>query len=46
VRLRAHRVPEEDEHVEAPRGDQRADLLVAAERAALEAGHGQVERVA
>jgi hypothetical protein len=43
MRLRAHRVPEEDQHVELAEGDERADLLVAAERAALEAGDRQVE---
>ena len=45
VRLRAHRIPEEDEHVELPRRDERADLLVSSEGTALEAGDGQVERL-
>src|SRR5579872_3718423 len=43
MRLRAHGVPEEDEHVKVTRSDQRADLLVTAERTALEAGDGQVQ---
>src|SRR5580658_7650659 len=46
MRLRAHRVPEEDEHVKVAGGDQRADLLVTAEWPALEAGDGQVHSVA
>src|SRR6202035_1507271 len=46
VRLRAHRIPEEDQHVEASRRDERADLLVAAEWAALEAGDGRAEALA
>src|SRR5487761_1138692 len=45
MRLRAHRVPEEDEHVKVTRSDQRADLLVTAEWPALEAGDGQVQAV-
>src|SRR4029077_326415 len=43
VRLRAHRIPEEDQHVEASRRDKRADLLVAGEWGAPEAGDGQDE---
>jgi hypothetical protein len=43
VRLRAHRVPEEDQHVEAAGGDQGADLLVTAQWSALKAGDWQVE---
>ena len=43
VRLRLQRIPEEDEDVELALRDERADLLVAAERAALEPGDGQVE---
>src|ERR1700683_342137 len=46
MRLWAHRVPEEDEHVKVAGGDQRADLLVTAEWPALEAGDGQVHSVA
>jgi hypothetical protein len=46
VWLRAHRVPEEDEHVQVAGGNQRADLLVTAERPALKAGDGQVQAVA
>jgi hypothetical protein len=38
VRLRLQRIPEEDQQVDVSLGDPRADLLVAAERAALEAG--------
>src|ERR1700722_8920441 len=45
MRLRAHRVPEENEHVKVTRSDQRADLLVTAEWPALEAGDGQVQAV-
>jgi hypothetical protein len=45
MRLRAHRVPEEDEHVQVAGGDQRADLLVTAQWPALEAGDGQVQAV-
>ena len=43
VRLRLERVPEEDHEVDAPLGDRRADLLVAAERAAEEARDRQAE---
>jgi hypothetical protein len=46
MRLCAQRVPEEDQHVELAQGDERADLLVAAERAAQEAGDRQLERLA
>jgi hypothetical protein len=42
VRMGLERIPEEDEHVELARGDERADLLVTAERAALEPGHLEV----
>ena len=36
VGLRLERVPEEDEEVDVARGDHRAELLVAAERPALQ----------
>ena len=37
--------PEEDQQVDVPLGDPRADLLVAAEQAGLETGHPDVELV-
>ena len=43
VRVRLERIPEEDHEVDAALGDRRAHLLVAAERAAQEAVHGQAE---
>ncbi len=46
VRLRLERVPEEDQDVDLALRDLGADLLVAAERAALQAGDRQPELVA
>jgi hypothetical protein len=41
--MRLERIPEEDQHVDLAIGDPGADLLVAAERAAAQAGHRQPE---
>jgi len=46
VRLGLKRVPEEDQQVDVTLRDLGADLLVTAQRAALEAGDGQAELVA
>ena len=46
MRLRLQRIPEEDEQVNLPVSDPGADLLVAAEWPALEAGHAQAELIA
>jgi hypothetical protein len=43
VRLGLERVPEEDHQVDAPLGDRRPHLLVAAERSGEEAGDRQAE---
>src|SRR5581483_2703716 len=43
VRVRREWVPEEDHEIDPALGDRRADLLVAAERAAEEPRDGQVE---
>jgi hypothetical protein len=43
--LRFQRIPEEDQQVDVPLDDPCADLLVAAERAALEAGDAEVQVV-
>jgi hypothetical protein len=45
VRLRVHGIGEEHQQVQVARRDQRADLLVAAERAALQAGDLQAELI-
>jgi hypothetical protein len=41
--MRLERIPEEDQHVDLAIGAPGADLLVAAERAAAQAGHRQPE---
>jgi len=41
--LRLQRIPEEDEQVDLAFSDARADLLIAAERPAAEAGDRQAE---
>ena len=46
MRLRLQRIPEEDEQVNLAVSDPGADLLVAAERPTLEAGHAQAELIA
>jgi hypothetical protein len=38
MRLRLQRIPEEHQHVDQTLGDLRADLLIAADRSAEEAG--------
>src|SRR5271166_10912 len=43
MRLRRERIPEEEDDVEAPLGDERADLRVAAERTREQHVDGQVE---
>jgi len=45
VRLRLERVPEEDQHVELALGDERPELLVAAERPGEQTVHRQPEPV-
>jgi len=43
VRLRLQRIPEKDQKVDLPFGDLRADLQVAAERAALHPVNGNAQ---
>ena len=45
MRLRFERIPEEHQHVDAPLGDHRSDLLIATHRAAVESGDGETEFV-